>query len=174
MDAALGRGMDQILFGLKRAYQKSAQACGELIADTGLTPARFDLMFALKQARDELLNMMTQRKLRDVLGVSAPTVSRMLRSLEALGLVWRGPKRRRWDRSRDVMLTKRGRWVLRRAAKRAYFNYRTRRLLYRALRGRRSREMDFMIREDFDYSLDTVRSFFKDRATLYYPWHPDE
>ena len=57
--------------------------------------------------------MMTQRELRKALGVSGPTVSRMLGSLEELGLVEREVS----DldrRERYVMLTNAGR-ALRRA-----------------------------------------------------------
>jgi DNA-binding MarR family transcriptional regulator len=72
----------------------------------GLTPARFDLLFALKL---EDRRRMLQRELQDTLGVSRTTVSRMLASLEKLGLVQRtvDPKdrRRKW-----VTLTKRGFW----------------------------------------------------------------
>jgi DNA-binding MarR family transcriptional regulator len=71
----------------------------------GLTPARFDLMYAIYRSYE---GWMTQATLRRALGVSAPTVSRMLRSLEELGLVFR-TRARRDRRTREVMLTHEGR-----------------------------------------------------------------
>ncbi len=164
-------GMDAIFFGLKRAHQASLRFGHEATKQFGLTPARFDLLFALKQRRNDYPWRMTQHELRGILGVSAPTVSRMLRSLEKLALVWRGPRGCR--SSRRVGLTFRGRMLIRRAGKRLYFNGFARRVADRALR-RFCRELDFQRRGSLDEKLRAIRHYFGDAATLSYPWDPDD
>jgi DNA-binding MarR family transcriptional regulator len=98
--------MHEAFFSLKRAHHSVLRIGRPLLLDMGLTPARFDLLFALKlQDRRRML----QRELQETLGVGRTTVSRMLASLEKLGFVQRSidPKdrRRKW-----VALTKRGFW----------------------------------------------------------------
>jgi DNA-binding MarR family transcriptional regulator len=56
------------------------------LASFGLTPARFDMLYVLYE---RLGHRCLQSEIRGALGVSAPTVSRMIASLEALGLVTR-------------------------------------------------------------------------------------
>ena len=74
-----------IFFGLKRAHHGTLRITRKLLAAFGLTAARFDLLYAVKKERRGIL----QSALRKVLGVSRATVSRMLASLEELGLVRR-------------------------------------------------------------------------------------
>ena len=78
--------MHPVFFAIKRVHLRVVAITRGLLLDSGLTPARFDMMriVALHQPWG-----ITQSKLRVVLGVSAPTVSRMLRSLELLGHVVR-------------------------------------------------------------------------------------
>jgi DNA-binding MarR family transcriptional regulator len=170
MGGALGGGMDAMFFGLKRAHQGCQRFGHAATKEFGLTPARFDLLFALKQRRDDCPLLMTQHELRGVLGVSAPTVSRMLRSLERLALVWRGPRRRN---TREVALTVRGRMLIRRAAKRLLYSGVAYRVANRAIR-RFRKELDFVRRGSFDEKLAAIRRYFGDVATLYYPWDPDD
>jgi len=102
------------MFGLKRAHHSVLRFGRHAFASFGLTAARFDLLFAVH------VNMgrrMHQRALQRVLGVCRATVSRMLASLEQLGLVRR--TRSESDRRRKLVeLTKQGRsrvwFVLRR------------------------------------------------------------
>jgi len=162
--------MDAIFFGLKRAHQGSLRVGHQLTKEFGLTPARFDLMVAVKRFREEVPGHITQRELRRILGVSAPTVSRMVRSLEVLRLIWRGP---RSENTRRLGLTARGRALIRRALKRLFHSGLARRIADRALR-RGGRAYDFMRREELDEVLGTMRRFFGDTATLAYPWHPDD
>ena len=106
------RSMNGIFFGLKRAYHGTLRVTRHALARLGLTAARFDLLYVVRKGGATL----TQRELRKVLGVSGPTVSRMLGSLEELGLVEREVS----DldrRDRYVMLTKAGRRCLRKAAR---------------------------------------------------------
>ena len=102
-------GMHKVLFGLKRAFQSALEWAKVVYAPIGLTPARFDMMVALYQ--DEY---MAQSGLRRVLGVSGATISRMLKSLRALGWVESFPdeddRRRRF-----VALTERGEAVFKAA-----------------------------------------------------------
>jgi len=162
--------MDQMFFSIKRVHHGGLRFGHEVTRRFGLTPARFDLLFLLKQWRSENLLRISQRELRTTLGVSAPTVSRMLRSLEKLALVWRGP---RWRNTREVALTTRGLALIKQAAKAIVFNGLARRFADRALR-RGSKDYDFMRRDTLDELLSTMRRFFRDVATLYYPWHPDD
>lgn len=98
--------MHALLFRLKRAFHSSLAHVRPLIADFGLTPARFDMM---KTIRDGSSNgTILQSSIRRILGVSAATVSRMLKSLEALGFVVRSPDQDD-KRERNVALTEAGR-----------------------------------------------------------------
>ena len=91
-------------FSLKRAHHSVLRIGRPLLLEMELTPARFDLLFALKIQSGR---RMLQRELLDYLGVTRTTVSRMLGSLEKLGFVERTvdarDRRRKW-----VALTKRG------------------------------------------------------------------
>jgi DNA-binding MarR family transcriptional regulator len=103
-------------FGLKRAHHGVLRFMRPLLTQLGLTAARFDLLYALPQRSGAPNDGMRQSALRRQLGVSRPTVSRMLASLEELGLVHRGVDR--FDRRQvAVSLTQRGLEVIRRAKK---------------------------------------------------------
>jgi DNA-binding MarR family transcriptional regulator len=97
--------MHAIFFGLKRAHQGTLRITRGVLAALGLTAARFDMLYALKESRHGAL----QSALRKVLGVSRATVSRMLASLEELGLVRRTVSMKD-RRQRLVELTTKGRW----------------------------------------------------------------
>ena len=105
--------MHNVFFGLKRAYHGTLRVTRRALARIGLTAARFDLLYILEKAGGE----MPQRELQRALGVAASTVSRMLSSLEDLGMVDREimleDHRRTW-----VELTRVGRRYVRRAARR--------------------------------------------------------
>jgi DNA-binding MarR family transcriptional regulator len=102
--------MNTTFFGLKRAYHGTLRLTRRALARLGLTAARFDLLYiVLKHGR-----FMVQRDLRAALGVAAPTVSRMLGSLEELGLLRREPLEEDL-RQRSITLTKAGRECIQRA-----------------------------------------------------------
>ena len=86
MGGAEGGGMHAMMFGLKRGYYGALRYARRVMKGfgVGVTPARFDLLYALRQQGWHL-----QSELRRILGVAGPTVSRMLKSLEGLGLVKR-------------------------------------------------------------------------------------
>jgi DNA-binding MarR family transcriptional regulator len=92
--------MDPIFFSLKRAFHGTLRIARAPLKDRGLTSARFDMLFAL--TRDECRRAVAVRQsvLRRILGVSRPTVSRMLQSLEDLGLV----RRRRSETDRRQLV----------------------------------------------------------------------
>jgi DNA-binding MarR family transcriptional regulator len=102
--------MNTTFFGLKRAYYGTLRLTRRALARLGLTAARFDLLhIVLKHGR-----FMVQRDLREALGVAAPTVSRMLASLEELGLLRRQPLEDDL-RQRTITLTREGRECIQRA-----------------------------------------------------------
>lgn len=102
--------MNTICFGLKRAYYASLLGSRALTKRfSGLTPARFDALYLL---RDDGLK--TQSSMWHSLGVSRATISKMLHSLEALGWIQRSrgyPD----TRQRVVWLTQKGKQLLQRA-----------------------------------------------------------
>lgn len=106
--------MHAMFFGLKRAHLRVLGITHELLDGLMLTPARFDMMRIIDLHREHGI---LQGKLQDLLGVSAPTVSVMLRSLELLGFV----KRSRFERDERcllVQITEVGAWELARAVSR--------------------------------------------------------
>ena len=96
--------MHNVFFGFKRAHHATLGLTRNILKRMGLTAARFDMLYALKDSRLGML----QSRLRRLLGVSRTTVSRMLASLEQLGMLTRKPS---WSdrRTREVLLTPRGR-----------------------------------------------------------------
>jgi DNA-binding MarR family transcriptional regulator len=104
--------MHEIFFSLKRAHHGVlALGRGLLKRFKGFTPARFDMLYAIQTHGPYGLR---QSQLRSLLGVTAPTVSRMLRSLEELGLLVR--RRCSTDaRQRIVLLTHEGARIFDRA-----------------------------------------------------------
>jgi DNA-binding MarR family transcriptional regulator len=100
----------RIFFGLKRAHHGTLHITRKLLAALGLTAARFDLLYAVKKERRGII----QSALRKVLGVSRATVSRMLASLEELGLV-RRTFAKQDRRQKLVELTTKGWWRISRA-----------------------------------------------------------
>ncbi len=175
MRGAIAAAMDQIFFGLKRAFHRTLRVGQELTAEYGLTPARFDLLCAMKDWHHTSFGVpLSQRLLRDILGVSAATLSRMLRSLEKLWLVWRGPREGTLKSSRELRLTPRGFMLIRRAAKDLYRRGRARRIIDSAMRRGPTKRDDFEHREWLDDMLDLIRKSLGDVAWHSYPWHPDD
>ncbi len=173
-----GRPMHAIFFGLKRAYHGALRVSRDALSAEQLTPARFDLMVALDVGtwRERLLHPVGvwQSKLRRILGVAASTLSRMLRSLEELGLI----ERTRVDydtRQRFVRLTDEGFRRVRRA-KRRFIDTGCAELAVDSALGRPWYSEASCLEEisDFESGLQRVRDSYGDRATLYYPWHPDD
>ena len=172
--------MNAILFACKRVFHgavRIGRAPLQSVAP-GLTAARFDMMFALAGqpvVADQFGDgRMLQSQLRKTLGVSAPVVSRMLRSLEALGWVTR--RRSEYDRrQREVALTEAGLECIR-SAYRLLVRI-AQRMVYRAICWGKQRDRDERLihMATLESYLSSLRSYCRDTATLYYHWgHPDD
>ncbi|HEX4447948.1 MAG TPA: MarR family transcriptional regulator [Polyangiaceae bacterium] len=165
--------MHTVFFGLKRAHHATLGLTRHTLNRMGLTAARFDMLFALKDSRLGML----QSRLRRLLGVSRTTVSRMLASLEQLGFLTR---KRSWSdrRTRDVLLTPRGRAIIvfahRRLTRSGWAQLAVDTALGTDGAYRWYREGDGIHATALmDGLLRQVRRVFGDRATLVYPWEPD-
>jgi DNA-binding MarR family transcriptional regulator len=187
--------MNAIFFGLKRAHQSTLRISRSMLSALGLTAARYDLMFVLlgsPEGRGWTLGRrrgpqdgFLQSRLRKTLGVSRPTVSRMLGSLEELGLL----VRRRCERDRRqllVTLTAVGRSLIRKADKLLRRSGWAQLALDSALGAdhdphggwRESRWYDEMHCLEqaslLEASLSKIRRVFRDLASLDYRWRPDD
>jgi DNA-binding MarR family transcriptional regulator len=168
--------MNAIAFATKRSFHAFLRLTRRPLASMGLTAARFDMMSAVFTATPEPVRLhgMRQRDLRRTLGVTAGVVSRMVRSLEALG--WLSRQRCPDDRRQIwVRLTESGERCIRdarRALVRAVL-----RLVFEAICfGRhRSSEARFQAMAHLEGYLGILRTNFGDTATLDYSWgHPDD
>ncbi|HEX7602985.1 MAG TPA: MarR family transcriptional regulator [Polyangiaceae bacterium] len=171
--------MHALYFRLKRAFQSTLRISRPALRHYGLTPARFDLLYAVQGAdhyhRLERPPSMWQSALRRALGVTAATVSRMLRSLEELGLV------RRWrdasdTRQRVVELTPEGYALLRLTMRRLMGSGAVELAVTSALVYPR-----FPLPSDFEdvgtiaailYRLECVADCFRDTGSVDYPHEP--
>jgi DNA-binding MarR family transcriptional regulator len=167
--------MHALFFGTKRAFHATLRILRKPLKTFGLTSARFDLLWVLQQAYDASAR---QSKLRKELGVTAPTISRMVKSLEALGIV--RTERDRFDRrQRIVQLTKEG-LARMRAAVECFMRGRIpRKILDRAFGrhgepGAKRAHVIFARMCDYEYLLGCVRETCGDTARLHYDWHPDD
>jgi DNA-binding MarR family transcriptional regulator len=174
MVGALGDTMHAIFFGLKRAHHGTLRITRDVLGRMGLTAARFDMLYALKRGPKHGLR---QKALRRALGVCRATVSRMLASLEKLGLVTR-----RVDladaRQKIVALTTLGRWRIAFAHRHLTRSGWAQLAVDSALAGEGSKYHWYMPEECIavthllDEMLNQLRRSFFDRAKLDYPWNP--
>jgi DNA-binding MarR family transcriptional regulator len=162
--------MNAIFFGLKRAHHGVLRVTRSALAKLGLTAARFDMMYVVYERRG-----VRQSSLRRALGVSAPTVSRMLASLEELGLLKRG-RAFGYRRQRFVRLTATGLRCIRRATRR-FIRWGTAQLVLDSALCRTRWYDDtecFVTMQTLEGLLCALRRAYGDVATLHYPWHPDD
>jgi DNA-binding MarR family transcriptional regulator len=163
--------MNAIFFGCKRAFHGCLRITRPWFKHLGLTAARFDMLTAIGEHSYPTL----QSNLRRMLGVTAPTISRMLRSLEELGLIER--KRSLGDRRQlQVSLTGAGLNSIRRATAAFIGSGAAQLAVDCALSGDRFYDESRCMLEmnGAESILDRMRNAFRDVATLYYPWHPDD
>lgn len=173
-----------IFFGLKRAFHGTLRVTRRGLARLGLTAARFDLLYALPRPRRGMRRGTWQSLLRRKLGVSRPTVSRMLGSLEELGLVTREREHLALDRRQVlVTLTDAGYALIRKATRLFIRSGLVRLAVETALGGQlgtgplgrwHERTECLLAMDTLEGLLDKVRHEFGDFAKLYYPWHPDD
>jgi DNA-binding MarR family transcriptional regulator len=167
--------MHCIFFGLKRAHHGTLRVTRKVLAAMGLTAARFDLLYAVKKVRRGMM----QSALRKVLGVSRATVSRMLASLEELGLVRRTPYEGD-RRQRFVALTGKGWWRISRAHRHFTRSGWAQLAIDSALSGKYddhrwcNEAACAEANGALHATLENVRQGFGDFATLDYPSGPDE
>jgi DNA-binding MarR family transcriptional regulator len=165
--------MHAIFFGLKRAHHGTVRITRDVIASMGLTAARFDMLYAVKLRRRGML----QSALRRTLGVCRATVSRMLASLEALGLVTRAAYAAD-RRQRLVKLTTLGRWRVAYAHRHITRSGWAQLAIDSALGAKGSKyhwydpEECIAVCALLEGLLDQLRQAFRDGATLEYPWNP--
>jgi DNA-binding MarR family transcriptional regulator len=169
--------MNAHFFGTKRAFHGILRVMRKPLASFGLTAARYDMLYAIFGGvpKDRFGGALTfQRDLPRKLGVHKSVVSRMLRSLERIGLVAR--RRSSADeRKRVVELTEAGMDRLRDAAR--SLARASRRLLCMAICFGRHRDPYERFRHQAAYEsyLNVLRQPFGDTAWLGYPWgHPDD
>ena len=167
--------MHCIFFGLKRAHHGTLRITRKVLAAMGLTAARFDLLYAVKKVRGGMI----QSALRKVLGVSRATVSRMLVSLEELGLVRRTPYEGD-RRQKFVALTSKGWWRISRAYRHFTRSGWAQLAIDSALAGQHhddrwcNEAACAAANASLDGMLGEIREGFRDFATLDYPSGPDE
>ena len=167
--------MHAIFFGLKRAHHSVLRISRVGLTRLGLTAARFDLLYAVRTHGGD----MRQRNLQRWLGVGRTTVSRMLASLEQLGLLTRtGHWRDR--RQKVVRLTALGRKRIDFAHRRFTRTGWAQLAIDTALRGSHQSGgwcdpiACIAATSALDGMLNHIRRAFWDRATLCYPWSPDD
>ena len=72
--------MHRVFWGVHRTSLCAIKVAKKIMARFGLTPSRFHMLFAIKCER---VAWFPQRGLRELLGISAQTISRMIKSLVA-------------------------------------------------------------------------------------------
>jgi DNA-binding MarR family transcriptional regulator len=169
--------MNAHFFGTKRAFHAILRVVRKPLASFGLTAARYDMLYAIvggipKDGRSGCITW--QNDLPRELGVHKSVVSRMLRSLERIGLVAR--RRSSGDRrKRVVALTDAGLERLRDATRclvRA-----SKRVLCMAIcfGGWKDPDNRFRHLSAYESYLTAIRADFGDSAWLPYQWgHPDD
>jgi DNA-binding MarR family transcriptional regulator len=168
--------LNAIFFSCKRAFHGILRVTRRPLQCLGLTAARFDMLYALMSSgADAKWNGRLQSELRRSLGVSGSVVSRMLASLEKLGLVTRTRLRQGQDRrQRWVSLTACGRQRIAAAFKMLWRV--SWRLVHEAIcLGRHRDDSARLVHSDqLESYLNGMRGQYGDTATLYYRWHPDD
>lgn len=164
------RGMNQVFFSLRRAFHTSNRFLFKLVEPFGITPARLDLLHAIEELRIQP----RQTQLAKLFGVTAATMSKLVRAIERLGLIAR-ERDPRDARAVRISLTDAGLKLLRRAR--------------RAVMGSGAAELAavsavtytwwdaneaFCQLETFVDALCRLRRQFGDQAWFYYAWHPDD
>jgi DNA-binding MarR family transcriptional regulator len=157
-------------FSIKRVHLRTIELLKPLAKVFDLTPARFDMLYALSRRGRDLPT--TQADLRRILDVSRSTVSRMAKALEALRLITR---ERFWLDRRKVLVrfTAAGRELFERAyrdlVENAMVDYRVDDYVVRA-----PQRLHIGLLAALEGALHLARRGVEDWATLRYPWHPED
>jgi DNA-binding MarR family transcriptional regulator len=169
--------MHSVTFACKRAYYATLGLTRKTLRKMGLTAARFDLLYLIHSRRNW---PPFQADLHRTLGVCASVVSRMLKSLEALGYVRRN--RGRDDRRRrEVTLTDVGLARIERGIQ-EFITWGFAQLALESALVEGTSDGPWWDDWEAMFALDKaewefrkLRNAFGDAATLLYPrWHPDD
>jgi DNA-binding MarR family transcriptional regulator len=172
--------MNAIFFAAKRVFHSSMRVTRGSLQSVapGLTAARFDMMYALTVAGsdDNKLDPWAtkQSRLWRTLGVTPTVVSRMLRSLEALGWVTRRRPLYGDQRQREVRLTEAGLSCIRSAYKLMFRVAAS--IVYHAICCGKHGDWEARWKnmDRLESYLSDLRAYCRDTAWLYYEWgHPD-
>jgi DNA-binding MarR family transcriptional regulator len=170
--------MNAWFFASKRAFHGILRVTRKPLKSLGLTAARFDMMYARVYDvgfRISPGSVCKQSDLRRALGVTAPVVSRMLRSLEVLGLVTRHRPEYGGDRrQRYITVTEKGMRCIEtahQALRRASWRLLCEAICFGTHRDPQQRFLHMCKLESY---LDSMRRHYGDTAHLAYPWHPDD
>jgi DNA-binding MarR family transcriptional regulator len=106
--------MHAVLFRVKRVHWRAVATYGRIVADLGLTAARFDVLRAIG---DSYAGFESQAAIARHLGVSRATISLMVKRMIRRRLVWQ-ERHRRDKRKRVVRLTEIGRRAINSAIRR--------------------------------------------------------
>jgi DNA-binding MarR family transcriptional regulator len=163
--------MHAILFAVKRTFHKSVWFGRFLLKDYLLTPSRFDILYILKESG---LATLRQSRIREILGVARPTVSRMIKALLELGFIHR--ERSTFDRRQyDISLTKYGLETVAHAIRTIIESgIITNAVVHFACKDWRCPETTFDGIDRLETILTQMRERLLDKATLNYWWHPDD
>jgi DNA-binding MarR family transcriptional regulator len=169
--------MNAHFFGTKRAFHAILRITRKPLRSFGLTAARYDMLYALLGERpkpDSIAHTGLQKELAGKLGVHKSVVSRMLGSLEQLGLVMRTRIPYADQRFRAVRLTEKGLERLRSAYR--CLTRASQRLLCMAICFGKHRDPKERFRHMSAYEsyLNVLRMHCGDKAWLAYRWQPDD
>jgi DNA-binding MarR family transcriptional regulator len=158
--------MHIVFFGLKRAHHGVLRVTRRVLAERGLTAARFDMLYAVREREG-----LPQGELCRALGVSGATVSRMATSLVELGLLIReampGDRRKRL-----VKLTAEGRSCID-AAIRNFMTWGWAQLAIDSAlcpQQWQDEKLCARVRQRLEERLNRFRRAYRDIANLYWPW----
>ncbi len=162
--------MHPLSFQIKRVHHRVIALGTQVLRKFGLTPARFDLLvivYTRWEFQKRLYDAPAQTDLCRLLGVTAPTISRMVRSLEELGIVrrFRNPGDRR---TKQVTLTDRGLELLRDAFDHVFAKPRFE-LAYQSAFGEPSAPLELAVLRLKD-NIQKIAKAFGDTSTLSYDW----
>jgi DNA-binding MarR family transcriptional regulator len=171
--------MHPVFLGVKRVHIEVVRFTNRVLAVSNLTAARFDMLRVVELHPHGI----PQNALRWLLGVTAPVVSRMLKSLQLLGFVAR-ERDTKDRRCRIVRLTKRGTIALGMAHELTIVSHLADRTAARAATGNTrvlaasEEETRDTIRDardavaQVDGFLRKMRRALGDRAPFHHPWLP--
>ncbi len=162
--------MHSLSFQLKRAHHRVVALGKRVLRKFALTPARFDLLYIVYQRwmfQKRLYDAPAQTDLCRILGVTAATVSKMLRSLEERGIVKRF--RSTVDRrTKQVALTDEGLELFRDAFEHVFETPRLD-VAYQSAFGAPSARVELTVIR-IKKGIRTIATAFGDTSSLSYDW----